>query len=393
MPYCGATFYYLTGTGNTRRVATWFADAAVERGLAVQMGPVESAKPEPEIERTPGHLLGLLLPAHGFTAPWSMVRFAARLPWGRGMHAFVVATRGGSKIGPFRFPGMEGTAVYLIGLLLMLRGYSFRGGRGIDMPSNWTALHSGMGTAAYDCIVGHSRPLAAKFIDRILSSGRFYGSLICLAQGIALAPISTLYLAVGRFGLAKLFFANLRCDGCGECAANCPRRAIRMVGRPTPRPYWTFDCESCMRCMAYCPHQAVEASQGFGVVLFKLPRIVFAALTPAIAAFAAQWSWGKYATGGMAMKLLSYPVALFTLWATYRLCHQLTALRAVRAVVANATFTRFYRRYHEPSTSLEQLKETGTVRYVAAGAAVIGSSQPGRNSTVPAAEPSLRPST
>jgi hypothetical protein len=153
MPYRSATIYYLTGTGNSRRVATWFADAAVERGLDVRLGSMESARPEEELQCSPGHLLGLLLPAHGFTAPWSMVRFAARMPWGRGMHAFVAATRGGTKIGPCRFPGMEGTTVYLIGLLLILRGYSFRGGRGIDMPSNWTALHSGMvavGTAIAD---------------------------------------------------------------------------------------------------------------------------------------------------------------------------------------------------------------------------------------------------
>jgi Pyruvate/2-oxoacid:ferredoxin oxidoreductase delta subunit len=369
MPYRSATIYYLTGTGNSRRVATWFADAAVERGLDVQMGPMESARPEEELERSPGSLLGLLLPAHGFTAPWSMVRFAARLPWGRGMHAFVVSTRGGTKIGPCRFPGMEGTAVYLIGLLLVLRGYSLRGGRGIDMPSNWTALHSGMGQAAYDSIVGHSRPIAARFIDRILSGGRFYGSLICLAQGIALAPVSAGYLAVGRFGLAKLFFSNQRCGGCGVCATNCPRQAIRMVGHEAKRPYWTYDCESCMRCMAYCPRQAVEASQGFGVLLFKLPGFVMAALMPAVAAFTAQWSWGNYVTGGLGTRLLGIPVALLTMWATYRLCHQLTAWRAVRVFVANATFTRFYRRYHEPSTRLAQLKEMGTVRYRAAGAA------------------------
>ncbi len=369
MPYRGATLYYLTGTGNSRRVATWFADAAVERGIEVQIGPIESARPEEELERSPGHLLGLLLPAHGFTAPWSMLRFAARLPWGRGMHAFVVATRGGTQIGPCRFPGMEGTTVYLIGLLLILRGYHFRGGRGIDMPSNWTSLHSGMGPAACDSIMGHSRPIAARFIERILSGGRYYGSLICLAQGIALAPVSAIYLAVGRFGLAKLFFSNLRCDGCGVCATHCPRQAIRMVGREAKRPYWTYDCESCMRCMAYCPRQAVEASQGFGVLLFKLPGFVMAALMPPVAAFAAQWSWGTYVTGSLAMKLLSIPVALLTMWAAYRLCHQLTAWRVVRAVVANATFTRFYRRYHEPSTRLVQLKEMGTVRYQAAAAA------------------------
>lgn len=187
------------------------------------------------------------------------------------------------------------------------------------MPSNWTSLHSGMGPAACDSIVGHSRPLADRFIHRILSGGRYFGSLICLAQGIALAPVSAGYLAVGRFGLAKLFFANLRCDGCGVCATHCPRQAIRMVGREAKRPYWTYDCESCMRCMAYCPRQAVEA-------------------------FAAQWSWGKYVTGGLAMQLLSIPVALLTMWATYR-------------------------RYHEPSTRLAQLRETGTVHYRAAGTA------------------------
>ena len=109
---------------------------------------------------------------------------------------------------------------------------------------------------------------------------------------------------------------------------------------------------------------AAEAvGKPFGVLLFKLPGFVMAALIPAVAGFAAQWSWGKYATGSLGMQLLSIPVSLLTMWAAYRLCHQLTAWRAVRVLVANATFTRFYRRYHEPSTRLAQLQETGTVRY------------------------------
>ena len=81
--------------------------------------------------------------------------------------------------------------------------------------------------------------------------------------GMALLYISFLYLIIGRFGLAKLYFTNDKCDGCRICADSCPVGAIEMWGKGKEKPYWTYHCESCMRCMNLCPQKAIETHHGY----------------------------------------------------------------------------------------------------------------------------------
>jgi ferredoxin len=293
-----------------------------------------------------------------------MIRFAALLPLGEGTHALVASTRAGTKLGRWLISGMEGTAVYLIALILALRGYRVRGARGIDMPSNWLSLHSGFSESAARAIIARSRPHAQRFFTRILAGKRWYGSLICLAQGLLLAPVSLGYLIAGRFGLAKLFFASTRCDGCGVCAAICPRNAIRMTGGRKRRPYWTFDCESCMRCMAYCPQKAVEASHAFVYLLVQLPGYLLPAIAAVLANYTAQLSWTEPLTARWGLMLLRYPLLIATYWACYRIVHWLNFFPPVNLLVTWTTLTHFYRRSHEPDTKLAQLAVVGTRAFV-----------------------------
>lgn len=127
MDYKEATIYFMSGTGNSFRAATWMGEAAAQRGAAARVIPVEKGNPVKETKEGPGHLLGLVMPTHGFTAPWFMVRFAMSLPHRRGSHAFVVLTRAGLKFGLLFVPGLEGTGAYLIALILLFRGYCVRG--------------------------------------------------------------------------------------------------------------------------------------------------------------------------------------------------------------------------------------------------------------------------
>jgi NAD-dependent dihydropyrimidine dehydrogenase PreA subunit len=271
MGYQEATLYFYTGTGNSYRVATWMAGAARGAGAAVTLRPIESAHPTPEIGDGQGALLMLVMPTHAFTAPWAMLRFALRLPRRRGAHAVVVATRAGSRIGPLFTPGVEGTATCLVAIILALKGYRIRGAMGVDMPSNWIAVHPGLSPEAVAGIVTRARERVARFMDPILSGRRRFAGWLSLLIGLWFFRFSLLYLLIGRLFLGKLFFASDRCTGCGVCAERCPNGAIKMHGGGRQqRPYWTFHCQSCMRCMAYCPTQAVEASHLLGVGAYLL---------------------------------------------------------------------------------------------------------------------------
>jgi len=344
----------MSGTGNTLRVARWMADVIKSSGarqLAQEgcEGPIQTGP-----ETGEDCLRGLLSPAHGFTAFWPMIRLACRLPRGRKAHAFVAVSRAGTKLGPWRFPGMEGTACYLLTLILLLKGYRVRGVLGIDMPSNWIACHPGFGPAAAADIIAHARPRAERFLRHILAGKTWFrpGSLVCLFLGLVLLPISVAYLLAGRFFLAKLFFANHRCTGCGRCAENCPFGAIRTWGKRR-QPYWTFYCESCMRCMAYCPSRAVEAGHSWGVLLW------FGATIPIgvwlLDRLSAVSPWAAWLDHPAAHLVAAYLYFLFAVFVAYLLFSLLICVPAINALFTYTTLTHYYRRYHEPDTGTDDL--------------------------------------
>jgi len=177
--YRKAVVYYYTGTGNSYRVAAWMTGAARDEGVSAVLRPVEMAHPEEEVDAGEEMLLGLVMPTHGFTAPWAMLRFALRLPRRRGTHAVVVATRAGLKIGPVYTPGIEGTGTAVLALILALKRYGVRGAAGVDMPSNWLAVHPGLSPQAVTGILGRAEDRVADLMDHILSGCGGFGVGSC----------------------------------------------------------------------------------------------------------------------------------------------------------------------------------------------------------------------
>ena len=353
MSYSKATIYFFTGTGNSYRVAAWMAGAARDAEAAVTICPIEAARPAEEVSQGDGSLLGLTMPTHGLTAPWAMLRFALRLPRGSGTHAVVVATRAGLKIGPVFMPGVEGSGPFLVALILALKGYRIRGAAGVDMPSNWIAVHPGLSPGAVTAIVDRARARVADFVGAILSGRRRFHGWLSLLIGLCLLPLSLSYLVLGRPFLAKLFFASERCTGCGLCAQHCPNNAIKMRGIGSDRrPYWTLRCESCMRCMAYCPTQAVEAYHLLGVGAYFVGTAVptaalltwLTARVPALGFLSAVPRWA-----------LEWIYAMIALIAAYPLFHLLLRVPWISRFFTVTAITHYFRRYHEPGTSLRDL--------------------------------------
>jgi Pyruvate/2-oxoacid:ferredoxin oxidoreductase delta subunit len=357
------TACYLSGTGNSRRAALWAGETAEKKGLKSSVFSFDSPILPADIVSSPDNMLGLFFPAHGFTAPWGIIHFVqTRLPKSRGAEAFVVVTRGGTKFGPLFAPGMEGTAGYLLAFLLWLKGYKIRGVMGLDMPVNWIAFHWGLHPEkTAKPIIARSEPRANRFYERVLSGERAYWSLLPLIMGILILPISAAYLALGRFFLAKLFFASYKCDGCAVCANNCPFSAIKMRGVKNPRPYWTFECESCMRCMAFCPKRCVEAGHSFGAIMFYVTTIpVWAYLLDAVVA---RYEWFAPSANMWTAALLYIVYSIAVMFAGYAVLDVIVRVPFINRIFTHTTLTSVYRRYHEPSTKLRELSarrnETG----------------------------------
>lgn len=349
----------MSGTGNTLRAANFAKRYVGKAGADVFVRGITESDPRTEIVDKKNTIVGLMFPTHGFTAPWVMIKFTFCLPRSKFTSAFVVATRAGLKFGSVFTPGISGSAVFLIALILLFKGYRVRGALGLDMPSNWLALHPGLKPKNAREIVNRAMPKIEGFMKRIFAGMTVWFTWNLLYEFvwmIILSWISALYLLIGRLFLAKLFFANNSCNGCGICASNCPVGAIKIHGRDNPRPFWRYNCESCMRCMSFCPRQSVEAGHSWLVILYMITSVPVATylfnwmggILPGTMALANHWS------RGIINVLYIYAVLIFS----YYIFDLLIRVPVINSVFTYTTLTHIYRRSHEPDTNLKDLSST-----------------------------------
>ena len=358
MPFKNAAIYFWSGTGNSYRVSTWMEKIAEKYVLNTQVFSIDKRNPREEMKSGNDSLIGIVFPTHGFTVPWHILKFVWNLPHSNATYAFCVATRAGLKFGPVFIPGISGSATFIIALILILKGYNVRGSMSVDMPSNWFSLHPIQGRKSHEAIIKRAERKVACFMERILSNSKVWFSINNLYEiiwGFLLSLISLAYLFMGRFFLAKLFFANKNCDGCGVCASYCSVEAIKMWGKEHPKPFWRYNCESCMRCAAFCPHNAIEAGHSWGVILYFISAVP-------ISAYLFSWFNGYISGVGNLeehwisdlLNLIYYYPAIFI---SYYIFNALIRIPTINWIFAHTTMTHlpFWRRYREPNTKLKNI--------------------------------------
>jgi len=356
-----ALLYFLSGTGNTYRVACWIKDFFNAKEIETSLKSIEHAEFQYDFRDASQQLTMVLFPTHGFMPPWSMIKFLFRMPRQKRAPVLIVATRGAYRIGPITIPGAAGFANYFAALVLLLKGYDIRGFFSIDMAANLNNLHPSLSHGSLRKISEKSKNRAHRFIVPIMMGKRILFTLNNLYDAIWagllfwLIPIfPILYLVYGKTSMAKMMFSNNRCVSCGMCSKICPNKAIEMkrfLGKK--RPFWTYHCENCMRCMGYCKKKAVEAGHSLAILQYLvLTTVVLAKVI----------SWQTTSTGFLfenknywvmvMVESLYYVPALFI---SYWIFWMLIRIPMVNTFFSLTTLTHYFKRFHEPETRIKDL--------------------------------------
>jgi len=335
--YENIVIYYFSGTGNARNVSNWIADTAQGKNQQTELVDISKIDRKNIPAPPENTLIGFCSPTHGFNYPPVMMYFIFRFPKTKASKVFLVNTRAGLKFSRIYFPGLSGITLLLPAIVLLLKGYKIIGMRPIDLPSNWISLHPGLNDKAAGQIHRRCKRISKNFADKIFNGKKDYRALYDLIQDILIAPIAILYFFVGRFVLAKTFYANSKCNNCDLCIDNCPVKAIEKVDE---RPFWTFRCESCMRCMNECPKRAIETGHGYIIGLLYLID-AFVIVWPGMFVSKFISITAELPFRGLIIFILDSLISLALLVPGYYLVHYLHKLPVFRQLIEYTSLTRF----------------------------------------------------
>ncbi len=355
MEFRNAEMYYWSGTGNTRIIAKHVQDFLERSNINTKINNVLTVNPKKVNVKDNNSALFVFTPVHGFTAPYPVLKFCVKLPRSKRADAFVVSTRGCLNPG-FFLRGLSASTTFIIALILLLKGYSVKGLFSVDLPSNWTVLFPGLSEKTSKRFIDKAKKRIDKFVNKIKHGKNHIASwdnLFEFVMGMALLPISFVYMLIGRFFLAKLFFANEECTSCGICYRNCPHGAI-MMKNDKKNPYWTFKCESCGRCVNYCPEEAIEAGQSIGILFIYLSGLITALFHKEIFF---KLGLPDFMHSGTFLFFIDIPIKLLIFFIVYLIIHYISRIRIFNRIFTCTTLTKLYRRYHEPETKLKDFRE------------------------------------
>jgi len=343
-PYRVVEIYHFSGTGNCLTATGWIGAKASAYGSKVSLIPIDNGH-KPLVASELLTLTGFCYPAHGFSLSWYMLKFIARFPRarkGRG-NVFLLNTRAGMKLYKLFTPGLSGLAFILPLLILRFKGYRVKGILPLDMPSNWISIHPGLRKKVSDSITDWCEGIVSRFADKLLAGRTAIQPIfwVMLPVDILVSPVSICYFVVGRYFLAKTFFASAKCNDCRLCEEKCPVGAIRIVNN---RPYWRFRCESCMRCMNICPQKTINTAHllAFGLIwgVSLLPFF------PNILQWIANLLPMAYTTIPGLFDLTVWTiVCLPFFWGLYHVFHQITRVKPINRLFTYTSLTFYWRRY------------------------------------------------
>jgi len=322
-----AILFYFSGTGNARMIATWFSKCALENNVSCRIFDMASKEDLCLNEIEADTLIVFISPVHGFNYPEIVLNFIRRFRKGKNP-VVLMNTRAGMKICHLVTPGLTGIAFFVSSFILRRKGYRIVGEIPFDMPSNWLSLHPALHQKAVAFIFEKNAQRVKSHFKKLYSGKTDFASHRDVVQDVLISPVALAYDLIGRFVLAKSYYASDKCNKCNLCVRQCPLQAIKTIDN---RPFWSLKCQSCMKCMNHCPTQAIETTHGLWFVAVVLTS---AASTFLFRKYLPDASW--------IMSFLFFNFILFLLLLIlYRVQHRLLSNKLVAQVIAWTSLTHY----------------------------------------------------
>lgn len=226
--------YYFSGTGNSR----WIAEEMAKRTEDQAVDLIKAT----EIPSVEGAVLGIVFPVYAWGVPEVVWELIGKLQ-GRPPFTYGICTCGEEA----------GYAMRRLHKLLPLdSSYS------VVMPNNYVpgsdvepeeTVRRKIRKAEEDLTRMAEEVLARKKIHRVTEGSLPFLKSTVIHFGFNLAARST-----------KPFHVTEACISCGQCARECPSKAIEMrEGKPV---YVQEKCYMCTSCINRCPVRAIEYGKG-----------------------------------------------------------------------------------------------------------------------------------
>ncbi len=233
-----AHIVYFSGTGGTERAAGHLERALSARGVGVTVTALGKG-PYPPVK---ADLLAVLFPVYAANAPQPVYEWIAAAPRGNGTRAAVISVSGGGEVSPntaCRLPTIR---------RLERKGYDVGYEQMLVMPSNCLVAYGD----EFSALLLRAAPYkTAKIADDLLAGVR-RRTRPGLPDRVITRLASIEHTGSKWFG--KSLCAGGNCNGCGLCAARCPRGNIEMRGG---KPVFGGSCVICLRCVYGCPRRAI----------------------------------------------------------------------------------------------------------------------------------------
>jgi ferredoxin len=245
-----ALICYLSGTGNTWRIARAYQRALEAHEVSAELWPVEVGAPADEA-LAKHDLLGIGYPIHAWNAPRAMLGFLDGLPMGQGREAFCFLTAGRSAGGAFDWLRARLTrqgyhlaheALYLTGAYYLDRETRAAAPPALEQRFLWAEREAAEAVAGL--LAGQPMQHYGSDAERLLLSSAAWGAY--------------------RFGCRRLgrwLYATDACTDCGACARLCPTNNIVVEDSASAegtRVHFGTSCTACLRCLSLCPEQAIQ---------------------------------------------------------------------------------------------------------------------------------------